>query len=247
MCRRRLLGSAFLVSLLAPLLAMTAAPAQADPVQLLFPTCQDIRTHLLRVPDGDYMLSNNGRIFTVYCYDMAGAPREYLNLASVGSNVNYSQYTAGGAAPGTDVRTAFSKLRVDPATLTVDTGDLTFASSTGSLFHGGQQVTAMPYGVAMSCLGFGNTQGIGNVDLRGTPFQVDNGFLVGGYQAAGAANISPDNQLVDLHGGGYCGWEAPAPAAYNPFNPLPGEYHLKLSCAQNPVVTAQRQFCVQAG
>ncbi|HKS47229.1 MAG TPA: GON domain-containing protein [Amycolatopsis sp.] len=238
--------SAFLLALLASLLALGALPAHADPVTWLFTSCQDVRTHILRAPDGEYVLSNSGRVFTVYCHDMAGTPREYIDLTGTGPNTNFSQYTAGGAAPGTDVRTTFTKLRVDPATLTVDIGDLTFASSTGSLLHGGQTVTGMPYGVAMSCVGPNNAAGAGNIDLRNTPYQVANAFVVGGFAATGSATVSPDNQVINLRGGGYCGWVTPAPAMYNPFNPSPGNYHLKLACAPTAPATPQRPFCVNA-
>lgn len=74
---------------------------------------------------------------------MAGTPREYLDLAATGENQNFSQYTAGGASPGTNI---------DPTTLTVDVGDLTFATSTGKLQHSSvtrgpssPYVTSMPY------------------------------------------------------------------------------------------------------
>jgi GON domain-containing protein len=248
MHRRRLLGSAALVGLLAPLLALSAAPAQAEQSRYwAFPSCQAIRAHVPLAQDGNYTLSNNGRTFTVYCHDMAGAPREYIDLANTGPSVNFSQYTAGGFSPGTSVRTTFSKLRVDPATLTVDIGDLTFASSSGALRHGGQWVTSMPYGVAASCLGSGDAQGIGNINLQGTPYRLNNAFTVGGFQPGGWTSVLPGNQVADVRGGGACGWNGPAPALYNPFNPAPGQYHLQLGCAQGPVYTAQRAFCTPAG
>lgn len=244
MVRRHSRRSTFLLALLAALLAMSAAPAVAAPVRWVFGSCDDIRDHILRAPDGKYILSNSDTIFTVYCHDMTGVPREYIDLTRTGTTMNFAQYTAGGAAPGTNVRTSFTRLRIDPATLTVDIGDLTFASSTGSLRHGDQTVTAMPYGVAMSCQRSAGTEGAGNITLQGTPYQVTSTFVTAGYLPGGAAVVSQGNQVVDLTGGGVCGWISPAPAMYNPFNPSPGDFHLKLSCAQTPVVPDQHQFCV---
>jgi len=224
-----------------PIAGATTAHA-ADP--LIPGTCQDIHHQNPLAKDGNYILYNNGNLFTVFCYDMTGTPREYINLAMTGAGQNFSQYTAGGASPGTNVRTTFTRLRIDPATLTVDIGDLTFATSTGSLMQGGTAVTSMPYGAAMSCASPQTANGVGNIDLRDTPFKVDNTFAVAGYQATGTATVGSDDQVVNLSGGGYCGWITPSPAMYNPFNPSPGEYHLKLSCAKQSLVLSRGQFCI---
>lgn len=102
-------------------------------------------------------------------------------------------------------------------------------------------------GAAMSCTSPQNANGVGNINLEGTPFQVDSTFAVGGFQATGSATVSPDHQVAALKGGGYCGWITPAPALYNPFNPSPGEYHLQLSCAQGSFSLRLRQFCIHIG
>lgn len=216
-----------------------AAPAPGSSVHF-YSSCGDIRRHLVKAPDGDYLIYNNGNLFTVYCDDMSSnMPREYIDLVKTGYGENFSQYTAGGASPGTNVRTTFKKLRINPASLTVDIGDLTFASSTGSLEHSGSvKVTSMPYGVAMSCTAPQAPNGTGNIDLRYTPFQVNSAFTVGGSSAKGSATVAQGKQLVNLAGGGYCGWIAPAPGLYNPFNPRPGMYDLKLSCASGSAFTA---------
>ena len=232
-------------------MAVAAMPAQAAPVPgssvKFYSSCADIHRHLVKAPDGDYLLYNNGNLFTVYCDDMSSnMPREYIDLTSTGPWANFSQYTAGGASPGKNVRTTFKKLRVNPDNLTVDIGDLTFAWSTGALKHSGKTlVTSMPYGVAMSCTKAQAANGVGNIDLRWTPFQVNSAFAVGGFEAKGSAVVSQDNQLVSLAGGGYCGWIAPShsPQLYNPFNPKPGMYDLKLSCASGRVTTAPGQIC----
>lgn len=214
--------------------AQVPAHAQSMPFQA---TCQDIHNLMPSAPDGDYILYNNGTLLTVYCADMATAPAEYVNLASTGPNANFSQYTAGGASPGTNVRTRFTKLRINPATLQVDIGDLTFASSTGSLLHAGSiRVTSMPYGVAMACVAPFNAAGVGNIDLTGTAFQVTSTFAASGSRASGSATISPGNQVVSLTGGGFCGWEMTAPPLFNPFNPSPGMYNLQLACGDSRIV-----------
>jgi hypothetical protein len=230
-------------------MAIAAMPAQAAPAPgssvHFYSSCGDIRRHLVKAPDGDYLLYNNGNLFTVYCDDMSSnTPREYIDLVKTGYGANFSQYTAGGASAGTNVRTLFKKLRINPASLTVDIGDLTFASSTGWLKHSGSvKVTSMPYGVAMSCTAPRAPKGTGNIDLRYTPFQVSTAFTVGGSNAKGSATVTQGKQLVNLAGGGYCGWIAPAPGLYNPFNPKPGMYDLKLSCASGQMMAAPSQIC----
>lgn len=236
--------STILAAVCATLPVAGGTSAHAAPIRL-FNSCQDIHRAIPPARDGTYLLYNNGNIFTVYCHHMATTPSEYIDLAKTGQDVNFSQYTAGGASPGRNVRTTFTRLRVDPKTLTVDIGDLTFASSTGSLRHDSTAVTSMPYGVAMSCTS--QADGRGNIDLQDTPLRVDNKFATGGFNASGAATPSPSGQVVDLRGGGYCGWITPAPALYNPFNPKPGMDHLKMSCAQNGVVRARRQLCLHLG
>ena len=239
---------AIVLALATALPMVGAVTAHAADQQFPFPgSCQEIHNLFPFARDGDYILFNNGNVFTVFCFDMNGTPREYINLAVAGPGANFSQYTAGGASPGTNVRTQFAKLRIDPATLKVDIGDLTFARSFGSLRHaGGTTVTSMPYGVAMSCISPGDAGGIGNIDLRGTPFRVNNAFLVGGFAATGTATASPANQVVNLSGGGFCGWIAPAPAVFNPFNPSPGDFHLQLSCARQ-FFFPSREFCIHIG
>lgn len=239
--------SALVLAVAAALPAACAITTHAD-AQLIPASCQAIHNKLPLAPDGNYVIHNGGNLFTVFCYDMRKDPREYINLGATATGENFSQYTAGGASPGTSVRTTFTKLRVDPATLTVDIGDLTFATSTGSLRHSGSTlVTSMPYGVAMSCVAPRSANGVGNIDLQNTPFQVNNAFSVGGSSGTGSATVSANNQVVDLAGGGFCGWITPSPAMFNPFNPSAGDYHLTLSCASKPVSPSLHEVCVHLG
>jgi GON domain len=235
-------GAAF-VTVSAALMAMGAqVPANASSVTFL-PTCQAIHNRQRQAPDGDYLLLNNGNLLTVYCGGMSTTPRSYIDLNKTGANVNFSQYTAGGASPGTNVRTNFTKVGIDPATLQADIGDLAFASSTGSLLHSGSTtVTSMAYGVAMSCVAPNNAAGVANINLTGTPFRVTSTFATGGAAPAGTAAVSLGKQVVNLTGGGFCGWMMSAPALFNPFNPSPGMYHLQLACTSATVVNQQICF-----
>ncbi|ATB36471.1 hypothetical protein CYFUS_001886 [Cystobacter fuscus] len=183
-------------------------------------SCQDIKTAHPSAADGEYVLYVNGdasKPWTAWCRDMAGTPAEYLSLPSTGPSLNFSQYTAGynNGWGATNVRTLFSKVRIDPTTLRVSTGDQTFSTSSGLLWHG-DAVTSMAYAAAMNC-DFGNP-GLGNVDLRGTPFAAAPGeFVAVGYYGSGGATYSSDNQVVDLWNRGECGWMS-VQGADHPFN-----------------------------
>ncbi|MGZ3460194.1 MAG: GON domain-containing protein, partial [Archangium sp.] len=184
-------------------------------------SCQDIKNANPSAADGTYTLYVGGdqsKPWSVWCSNMAGTPAEYLSLPSTGASVNFSQYTAGSNnSGGTNVRTVFTRIRIAPSTLSVNTGDQTFSTSSGYLTHPvNTPVTSMPYAAAMNC-DFGNP-GLGNVDLRGTPFAVaPNQFSAAGWYASGNATYSSNNQVVDLQGGGECGWMA-GPGASDPFN-----------------------------
>lgn len=185
-------------------------------------SCADVAADDADAADGEYTLYVAGdveRPWTAYCVDLAGEARVYLSLVAVGGGRNFSQYTAGGASPGTTVRTDFTRVRIDPVTLVVDIDDQSFASSTGQLFHSGNEtVTAMPFGVAESC---GGVAGVGNVDLTGTSFRLADPFCTAGSGAYGGVTFSANDQVADLVGGGGCGWTSPA-CTYNPNDLLNG-------------------------
>jgi len=197
--------------------------------------CQDIRDADSTASDGVYTIYPNGntQVFDVYCNDMAGTPSEYLELQNIGGPYNYAQYTAGGASPGTDVKTSYQMIRLDPATLMVDIGDQTFATTTGFLYHSSSTrgnyypVNSVSYGVAFDCKSMGSKTGVGNIDLSGTPFAVIDTFTICGWGQAGNAIFSQDNQIVNLNGGGYCGGSMPAPGMFYPFN-TQGGFRLNL-------------------
>ncbi|MDC3955326.1 GON domain-containing protein [Polyangium jinanense] len=198
-------------------------------------TCQEIRNRTPNAGDGHYLLHVDHDVakgWTAYCHNMASSPAEYLTLQNTSASANFSQYTTGGAVSGTNVRTSYTKIRIDPETLLVDIGDQTFSSSSGELIHGGGSVTSMPYGVGMSC--DASPSGIGNIDLTGTPFAVaEDAFQVGGAGSSGSAVYSSDNRVVNLSGGGFCGWICSNPATFNPFNDA-GDFQLALEFVPPP-------------
>jgi GON domain/EGF domain len=184
-------------------------------------TCEDIKSHVPAATDGNYTLyltGNATKPWTAYCAQMATTPREYLSL----TGTNTSQYTAGGASPGTDVKTTYTKVRFDPATLKIDISDRTFATSQGMLDHSGDgmMVTSMPFGVAMDCKGNNSKTGVALIDLTGTAFALTGNaaFAEGGNQAGSSVLLTSGNQRATINGGGNCGWMAPTGAPNNPFN-----------------------------
>jgi hypothetical protein len=192
----------------------------------LYATCAEVRAAMATATDGPYTLyvgHDGSKSWTAYCANLASSPTEYLTLVQTGASSNFSQYTASAATGGTNVITSYTKVRIDPTTLVVDTADQSFSTSTGMLTHPATTpatVTSMPYAEAMDCTGSGSLTGIGNVDLRGTPFTVmPNDFAdPGGVSTPGTATYSSGNQVVDLAGGGYCGWEAPVGLGTAPYN-----------------------------
>ncbi|AKF85985.1 hypothetical protein MFUL124B02_19735 [Myxococcus fulvus 124B02] len=195
----------------------TSGPGELSPLPVVLQqglgglrerTCREIKNARPTADDGEYALHLMGdaaRPWRAYCHDMAGTPREYLTLQETGLSSNFSQYTAGGAMPGTTVRTSYLRLRIDPVTLRIDTSDRTFTRTEGTVWHGGTPITALPFATAMSC-DWGDT-GRANIDLRGTSFKVPADlFVPTGYAAWGSAAYSYMDQVVSLKGGGYCGW-----------------------------------------
>jgi hypothetical protein len=207
---------------------MTVAPSAPA-------SCRDIKTANPSAADGAYTLyvnSDTSKPWTAWCHNMAGTPAEYLSLPSTGTSVNFSQYTAGyNNGGGSNVRTLFTKVRIDPTTLRVNTGDQTFSTSSGLLWHG-DAVTSMAYAAAMNC-DFGNP-GLGNVDLRGTSFAVaPNQFVAVGYYASGGATYSSANQVVDLWNRGECGWMS-VQGADHPFNGRGAQLQLQYAPPAQP-------------
>ncbi|HTL37837.1 MAG TPA: GON domain-containing protein [Kofleriaceae bacterium] len=203
-------------------IASVTADMTPDPVtpKKMPSTCQELLDTGTPAVDGEYELHVGGdetKPWLAYCADMASTPKEYLPLVFVLGDHNYSQYTAGGASFGSNVRTNYLRLRIDPATLMVDIGDQAFAISSGSLVHSGSTpVSSMPFGVAMSC--DNAASGTADIDLRGTPFTLGSQFAVSGFSPKGTSTLDSRSAQATLQGGGYCGWTSIVNAPSNPFN-----------------------------
>ena len=144
------------------------------------------------------------------------AGHEYLKV----TGKNFSQYTAGGKSPGTNVRSTYAALRLDLVHKAIDIGDQVFATSTGSLRHDGMfEVTSMPFGVAADCSGKSPATGVGEIDLSGTGFVVSPDFKLSGNNPTGGTGKDGSHGIT-LQGGGDCGWAAPNGAPLNPFNSI---------------------------
>jgi len=189
-------------------------------------SCADVKAKLPSFTTGNvtlYLGGNAAQPWTAFC---AANGKEYLSLTSA---ANYAQYSRDS---GADVRTTYTKIRIVPGTTAVvDIDDKTFATSTGSLMHGGDTVTSMPYAIAMDCEGSGNSSGVASIDLANTPFVVDDPFETRGSGAAGSSNVMNGGRQVTLSGGGNCGWRSPAPAPFNPYNSIGASPILDLAYA----------------
>jgi hypothetical protein len=141
----------------------------------------------------------------------------YITLVNNGPNDNFSGYKIPTRKPwgasDSDVKTVWSKLRFDPKTLLVNTGDFTYSTSVGYVgHHKSTSPDKIPFGSAFGCEAPSNADGRARIDLRGTNFAVDDNFATAGYIAGGKIVVSENNQVVDIYGGGYCGWTVPEKA-----------------------------------
>jgi len=230
--------------------AVVLAPVSAHASLLAPANCTEVKAANPGVADGAFSIFPAGLlgpVLSVFCHDMAGTPTEFLSLVHTENGHNLSQYTAGGASPGTSVVTRYTKIRFNPTpvsllplTFRVNIADQTFTTSSGQLCHShplagcpaGELVATMPYAVAFDCIGAGSHAGVANVDLRGTLFNVVNTFTVQTFEGTGSATFTTPQQ-VDLTGGGFCGWIAPA-ATFKPINTNPlgdanGGFDLQIS------------------
>jgi|KBSMisStandDraft_5_1062788.scaffolds.fasta_scaffold244418_2 hypothetical protein len=224
--------------------------------QGLAPDCAAIHEANPAAPDGDYIISPGGKTFRVYCYDMAGSPREYLTLVNTGGNFNYALYGNVGGGPPANVTTHYMKIRLDPATLLVNVADQTFSSSAGfDCCIGPTPVVSMPYAHASSCDGW-KDDGRANVDLTGLPFIVDDVFTLRGWFSAGsansgvafepfdlAANFAVQSAIVNVTGGGGCGGTGPSFSA-GAFNQFAG---FDLQLAYTGGVDLDKDSCKKGG
>jgi hypothetical protein len=199
------------------------------PAAMPFPaSCADVAQGE-PLPDGPQMLyvdNDPAKMWQAFCHDT----NEYLTLPSTNADANFGIYQAGGDALGQSVKTQYARVRIDPATLTIDIADRTFATSTGDITHSGDpDATTMPFGVAMAC-GGDLVIAKSEIDLSGTPFDVAlTEFAPNGVNPYGEATLR-DPQVMQLTTDGSCGWEGPSSmAAGEPINLAGPAYVLHLT------------------
>jgi hypothetical protein len=183
-------------------------------------SCAAIHTTNSLLADGDYTIQSAGHNFTVYCAGMASSPKEYLTLAVTGPGKNFGSWAGEYTQPVNQrlLTTSYTRVRINPWSLKVATGDVTFASSTAPVFGPGHLLYSYNFASAGDCLADGSQQGQANVDLTGTPFRMNDSFFVDGWNPAGTINGVPGgtvvvhSQIVTLTGGGFCGGTTPVHA-----------------------------------
>ena len=185
-------------------------------------SCEQLRADDPTLTNGNrklFISADKTKPFDVYCHMAVIPALTYLNLTKTAATENFSQFTIGGAASGTTVKTNYTKVRIDTGTLRIDTNDKRFATSVGAVTIPGNNVTSMPYGTAMGCM-TGNANGLANIDLTGTSFApAASSLALGGTTPTGVSTPVANGQLrvLSLTGGGNCGWHAPT-GATNPYN-----------------------------
>jgi len=168
-----------------------ASPAFAGGTTTYPKNCLDVMIKLVGTVDGDYVIEPEpGQVFTVYCRGMSSnignLPEEYLTLASTvaGNEVNFSSWGSISHANYCLLKTSFTKVRIDPSTLLVDIGDLTYATTTGINCLWGEEITGVAFGVAAEVACGAAYWAVGNclvtaanIDLTGTPFALRSTFI----------------------------------------------------------------------
>jgi hypothetical protein len=226
-----------------PVLTVVSDPAALDTVSMVrepsqgsrpsMPrSCAEVRDVTHATADGAYQIDSDGAgpgvPFPVYCTEMgdpALEPAEYLSLvhgpATGEPDANATTYVwSGGPCRCPDLTRRFTKVRLDPATLTVDVSDGRFSTYSRDRTceakdqnHCGASIE-LSWATAGSCRAGEDASGRGSIDLRDTPFSVapEVAFVTSGNAAAGRASISTDRKTVALTGGGRCGVFLPSSA-----------------------------------
>jgi hypothetical protein len=153
-------------------------------------------------PQTLYVDGDKSMPWSAYCVGMTSdEPIEFIELApysQTGEGANYSEFSeptgpgageGSGNTPNFKVRTQYQRVRIDPATLTIDVTNKAFARSTVEPTGAdhvsvalAQAVGFMPFGVAMQCGSILLLDNAGvlkpesasaNIDLTNLPFELD--------------------------------------------------------------------------
>jgi len=211
-------------------------------------SCQQLWAEDELAADGDHTLfvdNDPTKGYSAHCADMAVGPRTYLNLANIdnaggqthATGQNFSHYGAGQDLPLLTIW--YSRVSFNPVLLVVDTSDRRFTTTLGTPATNGNNANEFPtYASCGSCVSHDTAAGTANVDLRGTPFAVatEETWVPGGFANAGTANFPADpdpanpphddRKVVNITGGGFCGYNSPGPQ--NGKAHLNGAYKLDL-------------------
>lgn len=125
---------------------------------------------------------------------------------------NYSSYKLPSRKPwgnsDSDLTVEWKKVRINPDTLAIHSGDTTYTTSSGKVSHIAGHFTNNAFGAAQGCQSANNADATAKIDLRGTNYRIKNDFKfkTGGWLPAGDVTFSDNRQVAIITGGGYCGW-----------------------------------------
>lgn len=195
-----------------PTRAATVTPSSVP----LPSSCAMLKQQQPKTEDGPQTIYLLGKTaVTLYCYNMAENPQEFLTLPATanGSNFSLISYPEGA------IITLYEKVRLHPSTLTIDPTDMTFASTADSLagynaltgeLLANYPVITSDFGMATGCNRNQPDAPLGraNIDLTGTPFAVtlEMAFTsYGGEVQETLSEVSEDGKIVNLAVNGRCG------------------------------------------
>jgi hypothetical protein len=164
----------------------------------------------------------------------------YITLVNENLSTNILP-TSKPWASVSSISTNWHRIRIDPDTLLIHTGDFKFSTSSGGpVFHHSVNTNQQTYGSAIGCEApyVADAQGI--VDLRGTKWEVetvmktradgtqyDGTFDIAGYLPSGSFS-HPEPQVWKISGGGFCGWISPGLISGDEYNTQLGGWYLKV-------------------
>jgi hypothetical protein len=160
------------------------------------------RSSCVGLSPGFYALLVRGLdFFELYCF----RNQSYL---AVKPETNFGEISGA--------KTSFCAIRIDLETLLVDVQDLTFSNTT---FDAEKRVgadlnwavaTTAPFGFAAACRS-DDYLATAKIDLTGTAFALSTAVQFASFGAliSGNHTISQARQVVDILGGGFCGWTRP--------------------------------------